>query len=206
MNDLKNLRFKCARCGNCCNDKDTLVNLTYLDILKIKKGLKLDFKEILNILGFYIYEKKLTLDDRKRMVIPPIKTEKGLAFIAIRKSSLGRCYFYNSQEKKCLIYKIRPMFCRTFPFTFNILDENSEKNKENIRIILTEKGRQYCPGISEDSPLIDIDEWKNLGQLILKELEKNCNLIEKWNKNVEEGKIIPSAKKFILSIFKLENL
>ena len=50
MKDLKKLRFACTRCGNCCTDKDTLVNLTFLDILRIKDGLKLDLKEVLDIL------------------------------------------------------------------------------------------------------------------------------------------------------------
>ena len=68
MKDEKKLRFECIRCGNCCTDKDTLVNLTYLDILRIKKGLKLDIKEVLDILGFYIFDKTLTSEDKKRMV------------------------------------------------------------------------------------------------------------------------------------------
>ncbi len=205
MNDLKNLRFICTRCGKCCTDKDTLVNLTYLDIIKIKNGLKLDLNELLNLVGFYIYNNKVTVDDKKRMVIPPIETEKGLAFVALRKSSLGGCYFYHSEEKRCLIYKLRPMFCRTFPFTFSISDEYDERNKKNLEIFLTEKGKQYCPGITGDSPLINIEKWKIIGQTALKELEKNYTVIENWNDSVEKGKIIPTAKKFLLSICNLEN-
>ncbi|MFW9821078.1 MAG: YkgJ family cysteine cluster protein [Candidatus Thorarchaeota archaeon] len=205
MNELKNLRFVCTRCGNCCTDKDTLVNLTYLDILKIKNGLKLDIKEVLDLLGFYIYDKEVTVDDKKRMVIAPIETEKGLAFVALRKNSLGGCYFYNSEEKRCLIYNLRPMFCRTFPFTFSLSEENDIQRKDNLKIFLTEKGKKYCPGISKDSPLINIKKWIKLGQSTLKELEKNHILTKNWNDKVEKGKILPTAKKYILSIFKLES-
>ncbi len=205
MNDLKNFRFVCVRCGKCCTDKDTLVNLTYLDILRFKNGLKLDLGEVLNLLGFYIYDTKITDDDKERMVIPPIETEKGLAFVALRKNSLGGCYFYNSKEKKCLIYNLRPMFCRTFPYTFGVLDENTNQIENNLKIFLTEKGKQYCPGISEESPQINIEEWKNLGQIALKELEKNYKLTKNWNDKVEKEQIIPTAKKFVLSIFNLEN-
>ncbi|MFX0020858.1 MAG: YkgJ family cysteine cluster protein [Candidatus Hermodarchaeota archaeon] len=202
---MKNLRFNCIKCGNCCTDKDTLVNLTYLDILKIKNGLKLDLNEVLNLLGFYIFDKKITKDERKRMVIAPIETEKGLAFVALRKNSLGGCYFYNSKNKKCLIYNLRPMLCRTFPFTFGILDEKKSQNKNKVKIFYTEKGKKYCPGISGESPLINIEDWKNLGKIALEELEKNFLLVKSWNESVEKGKITPTAKKFLLSIFNLEN-
>ncbi len=205
MNDLKNLRFECTRCGNCCTDKDTLVNLTYLDIIRIKKGLKLELKEILNLIGFYIYENKITNDDKEKMVIEPIETEKGLAFIALRKSSLGGCYFYNSTQKKCLIYNLRPMLCRTFPFTFGILNEKSNEDKNKIDLFYTEKGKHYCPGISDEAPLISVQKWKNLGQITLEELEKNYKVIKEWNDMVKIGKIMPLAKKFLLTIFKLDD-
>jgi Fe-S-cluster containining protein len=206
MNDLKNLRFVCTRCGNCCTDKDTLVNLTYLDILKIRTGLKLDLKEVLNLLGFYIYEQKITADDRKRMVVAPIETEKGLAFVALRKNSLGGCYFYNSKENKCLVYNLRPMLCRTFPFTYDVINQNDNQFRNKLKVFFTEKGKQYCPGIGDESPLINIEEWINLGQVALEELEKNYELTKDWNDNVKKGKIIPSAKKYLLSIFNLENI
>jgi Fe-S-cluster containining protein len=205
MNDLKNLRFACTRCGNCCTDKDTLVNLTYLDILKIKNGLKLDLNEVLNLLGFYTFERPITDDDRKRMVIAPIETEKGLAFVALRKNNLGRCYFYNSKDRKCLIYDLRPKFCQTFPFTFGILDEKYNQSKNGLKISYTEKGKKYCPGISDESPLINIDKWRELGKLTLKELVKNYRLTTEWNNKVQKGKIIPTVKKYLLTIFNVES-
>lgn len=205
MKNSKNLRFVCTKCGNCCTDKDTLVNLTYVDILRIKNGLKLDLKEVLNLLGFYIYEKKITNEDAKRMVITPIETEKGLAFVALRKNSLGGCYFYNSIKKKCLIYKLRPMFCRTFPFSFRLLDEKNKENDKKIEIGYTEKGKQYCPGISDEAPLINYEKWILFGEKTLEELEKNYKIIEEWNDMVKKGKIISTVKKFLLTIFKLDD-
>ena len=204
MKDLKNLRFDCTRCGNCCTDKDTLVNLTYLDILRIKKGLKLDLKEVLDILGFYIFDKTITSEDKKRMVLTPVETEKGPAFVALLKNSLGGCYFYKSKNKKCLIYDLRPMFCRTFPFSFRLMDEKEAETNDKIKIFYTEKGKQYCPGIGPEAPLIDNEYWNEMGIKTLEDLKKNHRVIKKWNESVKNGKIIPTVKKFLLTIFELD--
>ncbi|MFX0038357.1 MAG: YkgJ family cysteine cluster protein [Promethearchaeota archaeon] len=200
---MQNLRFVCTRCGNCCTDKDTLVNLTYLDILRIKDGLKLDLEEMLDIVGFYIFDKTISEENEKRMVVSPIETERGLAFVALRKNSLGGCYFYNSINKKCLIYNIRPILCRTFPFSFRLLDEKNNDN--NIQIIYTEKGKQYCPGIKNEAPLINYEEWIKLGKKTLEELKVNHKVIKEWNKKVKRGKIIPTTKKFLNILFKLND-
>lgn len=206
MNTVKSLRFTCIRCGKCCTDKNTIVNLTYLDILRIKNVLKLNIDEMIDILGFYTFDKPLSSEQKKRMAISPIETERGFAFIGLLKNSLGGCYFYDSNDEKCLIYNLRPMFCKTFPFSFGILKKvNNEVNTE-IDIFYTEKGKKFCKGIGKDAPFIDKDHWINLGTIALQELEKNHNVIKEWNNSVRIGNIIPTVKKFILTIFKLENL
>ena len=98
MVNPEELRFICTRCGNCCTDKDTLVNITYLDILRLKKGLKLDLKEIIDVIGFYVFDQKLTEGALEKMVISPIETEKGLAFTGLLKNNLGDCYFYDIKK------------------------------------------------------------------------------------------------------------
>ncbi|MFX1418241.1 MAG: YkgJ family cysteine cluster protein [Promethearchaeota archaeon] len=200
MNSKKNLRFKCTRCGNCCTDKNTIVNLTYLDILRIKVGLKLDLNEILDMLGFYVFDKDLTNEEKKRMSITPITTEKGLAFIGVLKRSLGSCYFYDFKNKKCLIYELRPLFCQTFPFSFKYIE--NETNAK-LDIFYTEKGKQYCPGISNNAPIINYDDWNKLGKEVLEELEKNHIINKEWNESVENKMVIPTVKNFLLNIFKL---
>lgn len=202
---MKSLRFSCIRCGNCCTDKNTLVNLTYLDILRIKNGLNLDIDEILDIIGFYIFNKPLTKEDKKRMIITPMETERGLAFIGLLKNSLGGCYFYDSKNKKCLIYELRPMFCQTFPFSFKLLDENKDLTNNNINIFYAEKGKQYCPGIKNEAPLINNDYWIRIGRRTLKDLKQNYKVIKEWNDSVRKGKIKPTPKKFLTTIFDLNN-
>ena len=59
MNNTNDLRFECVHCGKCCTDLDTLVNTTYSDIIRIKNSLNLNLDEIIEILGFYIFDKNL---------------------------------------------------------------------------------------------------------------------------------------------------
>ena len=137
------------------------------------------------------------------MITPPIITEKGLAFIGLLKSSLGSCYFYDSTNKKCLIYDLRPIFCHTFPFSFKYMENKKNQANNKIDIFYTEKGKQYCPGISKEAPLINYNYWIKLGKKTLEDLEKNYKIVKEWNESVKKKEIIPTVKKFLLTIFKL---
>jgi len=202
--EIKEFRFECTRCGNCCTDKNTLVNITYSDILRIKNGLNLSLEEILEILGFYIFDKTPTEEEIRKMVVPPIETERGLAFTGLKKKSSGKCYFYDDKGKNCLIYKIRPMFCRTFPFTFRIFFNKEIPNKAKIKMQYTEKSIEYCPGIGENAPLIDEGEWIKAGKTTIEEMNSNNILIRKWNEACKKGKIEPTARNFVLTILNLD--
>jgi Fe-S-cluster containining protein len=199
------LRFVCTRCGNCCTDKNTLVNVTYWDILRIVKGLKLDLTESLEIFGFYVFDKNLTSTNLKKMVIPPVKTEKGLAFLSLMKNSQGECYFYDFANKKCLIYDLRPMFCKSFPFTFNPIHDKKESGEESIEILYTEKAKKYCPGISNESPPVDYKYLIKLAKNTLKGLKDHYTFIVQWNKEVTDKKVSPSAKNFLRTIFNMHD-
>ena len=197
-------RFICNRCGNCCTDKNTIVNVTYQDILRLKNGLELNIDELLSVLGFYIFEKAPTKEELKKMVIPPIETENGLAFVGLFKKQPGACYFYDEKEKKCLVYSIRPSFCRTFPYSFKILIETENKTRKGIEIYFTDKGYEYCEGISEENPLINKEEWVQRGKKSIDNMEQNNVLIKEWNESVQTRKIIASARNFLLTILNLD--
>ncbi len=197
------LKFECIHCGKCCTDLNTLVNTTYIDVLRIKNGLKLTIDEVIEILGFYVFDQEPTEKEIDRMVVPPIQTEKGMAFVGLKKRSNGFCFFYDEAKERCSIYKFRPGFCRTFPFTFTIL-KGKDKKKSEINIFYTEKGIQYCRGIGEQFPNIDLEHWIKLGREVIGDLSKNNQLIKKWNGSVKSKQIIPSARNFILTIFNLE--
>jgi len=207
MNDNQDLRFECLKCGRCCSDEKTIVNLTYNDILRIKQALNLNLDEINHILAFYVFEKEPTEKDKKKMVISPIETERGLAFAGLRKKADGSCYFYDKNDKKCLIYNARPNFCRTFPFSFDVIKKtisNSEKESP-IKIKYTEKGKEYCPGIGEGHPQIIKEEWLELGKKTIEDLNNNYYVMKKWNESVRNQEIKASVKNFLKLILNINN-
>ena len=206
MVNLEELRFVCTRCGNCCTDKDTIVNITYLDILRLKTGLNLDLKEMLEIIGFYVFNKKVTEGTLEKMVVSPIESEKGLAFTGLLKNKLGECYFYDKKKSKCLIYNIRPMLCRTFPLSFSMSSDIGNKATGDIKLLYTEKAKKYCPGIGPDSPIIRFEYWIKIGRETLKELEKNHHFNENWNKSVKNGNALPNVKHYISTIYKISHI
>ena len=93
------------------------------------------------------------------------------------------------------------MFCRTFPFSFRYLSKDEHQGETEIEILYTEKGKQFCPGIGKNSPLINMTQWKNIGEQALEELNRNYFIMQKWNEGVEESKIEPSVKRFLLMLF-----
>jgi len=204
MSEEKEFRFECKRCGNCCSDKNTIVNVTYNDILRIKDALELNLDETNHILSFYIFDKEPTEEDKKKMVISPVETERGKAFVGLRKNPDGSCYFYDKENKRCRIYNARPNFCRTFPFSFSISDKTAKKLENLIEIKYTEKAEEYCQGIDNDSPLINEEKWLKLGKETLEDLNKNYYVMQKWNKSVQNKEIEPNAKIFLRIILNIE--
>lgn len=197
-------RFKCIKCGNCCTDQKTIVNLTYPDILRIKEGLNLSLKEVIEIIGFYIYDKELSEEERKKMVITPMMTEKGLAFAGLRKDDSGVCYFYDKTNERCKMYDLRPNFCRTFPFYFKIFVDKRDKTRAKIKMDYTEKGKQYCPGIGVEMPFINEDDWIKVGVKAIEDLNDNHIVIQRWNDAIKSGQITLKVENFLLNIFKLQ--
>ncbi len=195
-------KFKCVFCGNCCSDKGTIVNLTYLDILRIVRGLNLSEHEILELLGFFVFSSDLSEETLQKMVIPPITTLKGKAFVGLLKNVEGACIFL--KDNLCKIYNLRPMFCRSFPFSFKTKDIDPMDKKVEIHMYYTSKALEYCKGISDDAPYINNKKWIKIGNKITKELQENAQFIEIWNMNVEKGRIQPTAKNFIKMIFRYD--
>jgi Fe-S-cluster containining protein len=212
MSDEEEFRFKCVRCGKCCIDKATIVNVTYKDILRIKNGLGLNLDELNHILAFYIFDKQPTEEDKKKMVVSPVETERGKAFVGLKKNPEGKCYFYEEEKNKCMIYNARPMFCRTFPFSFKVSDKALKEEKEDedqdlkrlVEIKYTSKAKEYCQGIGEDAPVINKDKWLDLGKKTIEDLNKNYYVVKKWNEAVQNNEIKPSVKMFLKKILSIK--
>ncbi len=202
MKNEKTYHFECVKCGKCCSDKNTIVNLTYTDILRMEYEKKYTLVDFLNFVGFYKFEDDPTEQQLKQMVVPPIQTEKGGAFLGLRKETDGRCIFL-TKKNKCGIYKARPSICRTFPFNFHSSTDKKGKKKIDIHMRYTEKALEYCPGINEMAPEITPEPWLQDGQQAVKEILAEHVLITKWNSAVKEGKIKASAENYLRIILNM---
>ena len=128
-------------------------------------------------------------------------TEKGKAFVGILRQEGSKCVFLND-ENQCSIYHFRPKICRTFPFTYKILDNNTELAK--LEVIYTKKGLEYCPGITSKSPIIKRKKILTLITHNLAEISADHNLIQSWNKLAENKKIDPKASNYIFGIIEMD--
>lgn len=205
MEKPKEFKFKCTQCGKCCTEKNTLVNVTQPDIMRIKNGLNLSLDEILEILGFYVFEKKPTPEELKKMVVPPIETERGPSFVGLKKKPDGKCYFFNENENNCKIYNLRPMFCRTFPFSFRIIMDKKDKTRAKIELYYTDKGLIFCEGIGKEAPLINEDNWIQTGKKTIEDMNFNNIIIDKWNDAAKKGEITGTARNYLLTLINLDN-
>ena len=107
MTDLKSINIKqnariteCIRCGTCC--KKGGPSFHFADKLLIDKGINLS-KHL-----FTIRKGELAYDNVKQELLP-LSSE----LIKIKgKNDSGTCVFFNESEKKCEIYKNRPVECK----------------------------------------------------------------------------------------------
>jgi Fe-S-cluster containining protein len=197
------LRFKCISCGKCCSDPQTFVNLTFKDILNLKKGLKISANELLQYIGFYTYKVEEERDLMEKMVYSPVITEKGKAYVGILRQEGSKCIFLND-ENRCTIYHFRPKICRSFPFSYKLIDGN-KGSVAKLDVIYTKKGLEYCPGITSKSPIIKRKKILNLITANLAEISADHNLIQSWNKLAENKKFSPKASNYIHSIIEMDN-
>lgn len=198
----KPYRFECEQCGKCCSDKETIVNLTYTDILRLHSQNNLTLEELLEVVGYYIYENEPTQDQLEKMVVPPILTQRGPAFLGLRKDDEGKCVFL-TESNQCTIYRSRPAICRSFPFHFHYIPAPKPEKRIDIEMTYAAKAIEYCPGIGSPSPIVKAQEWLHVGEETLKDLLKEVILIKQWNEAVTSKKIVPSAENYLQNILKI---
>ena len=84
------LHFECTGCGDCCTFSDGVVFISPLEIDIVAQHLNISYKECVE---------KYINESQGRTVL---------------KDKDDACIFF--KDKKCTIYDVRPMQCRTFPF------------------------------------------------------------------------------------------
>ncbi|MDR0662792.1 MAG: YkgJ family cysteine cluster protein [Spirochaetaceae bacterium] len=94
------LRFSCRRCSFCCRAGPGFVFLSESDTLDISRSLDMERDEFIAV-----YCRWVDWEDGARLSLK-------------EKSSLD-CIFWN---EGCLIYEVRPIQCKTYPFWADMLD------------------------------------------------------------------------------------
>jgi Fe-S-cluster containining protein len=103
--------FECQSCGSCCTGSRGSVYVDNNEISKISEYLRMP---LIRFIQKYLF---------------PFRDS-----FSIRDDPEGRCFFY---KDKCVIYPVRPLQCKAFPFWFDTL--RSEKRWKEITA--------NCPGI-----------------------------------------------------------
>jgi Fe-S-cluster containining protein len=117
----KGLRFKCTGCGDCCTGAPGYVWVTKEEIVGMA--------ELLN----------LPLDEFSKTYIRQV----GAKYSLIEDSKTFDCVFL--KDKKCTIYKARPVQCQTFPWWV----QNLRSEEDWV------KASAYCEGINHpDAPIV----------------------------------------------------
>jgi Fe-S-cluster containining protein len=165
-------QFECSKCGACCREDSMLITVTGSDIARISRALELSPEETLRALDFYI-------DDQKRPVplglqgIPTPLTERGPAIIALKKMENGDCIFL--KDDLCMVHAIRPIVCRSFPFTF--------REHANEQFWGLSAAKHICPGLGT-GPRVLVADLQELSSEVLASLHVYGEFIDEWNRTL----------------------
>ena len=106
----------CSSChGNCCIGESGYIWISENEILNLAKYLKISQNEVREK---YLYKASYKYSIQE---------------IQLDENNFS-CCFLNVEKKQCMIYEVRPMQCRTFPFW-----EYFKKNENEVY--------KECPGI-----------------------------------------------------------
>ncbi len=180
--------FECTKCGACCRDESLLVTVTGSDIVRIASVLGLSSDNMLKALDFYVLSKGLPIPVGLER-ISSVKTEKGSAFIALKKMDNGDCIFL--KDNLCMIHPVRPAVCKSFPFTFT-------ESSGNLSWGLSAK-KEICPGLGTGTQVSEI-EIEELAGAILPEMLIYKEFTDEWNSNQRSPNVVELLKSIINDI------
>lgn len=107
------LSFECTQCGNCCTGAPGAIWVT---------------DEELEAIGDYLGK---SIGEMRLMHTRLIRGK-----LSLREYANGDCEFFDGASRKCTIYPVRPVQCRTWPFwRSNIASESSWRDVQRT-----------CPG------------------------------------------------------------
>jgi hypothetical protein len=133
--------------------------------------LGLEASELIRAVDFYLTS-GITSQEGLRD-FPPLNTEKGPAFIALKKMENGECIFL--KDNLCMIHKVRPVVCMSFPFVFQ---DAGDHRKWGLSAM-----KEICPGLGSGpevfgSDLIDLADTVLEDLIIFREFAEEWNLVK----------------------------
>ena len=176
------IHFECIRCGACCREESLLVTVTGRDLVRISVILGLKSRELIRAVDFYLASGITTQDGLRDF--PALNTEKGPAFLALKKMENGDCVFL--KDNLCMIHTIRPVVCRSFPFVFQ---DAGDHRKWGLSA-----RKDICPGLGSGPQVLGADLIE-LADTVLEDLIIFREFADEWN-SVKN----PGAQKLIETI------
>jgi len=164
------------------------VTVTGSDIVRFASVLGLSSDDMLKALDFYILSMGLPIPIGLER-ISSVETEKGAAFIALKKMDNGDCIFL--KDNLCMIHPVRPAVCRSFPFTFT-------ESGGDLSWGLSAK-KEICPGLGT-GPQVSENEIEELAGAILPEMLIYKEFTDEWNSNQRSPNVVELLKSIINDI------
>lgn len=158
------------------------MTVTGNDLARISRILGLAAGELIRAVDFYLVSGMTSHEGLRDF--PPLQTEKGPAYIALKKMENGDCVFL--KDNLCMIHTIRPVVCMSFPFVFEDAGDHRRWGLSAMKDI--------CPGLGTGPRVIGSD-LLDLADTILEDLIIFRRFAEEWN-TIEE----PTAHKLIETI------
>lgn len=117
------LKFKCTECGKCCTGSKGFVWITEDEMAGMAKELNISLD---------LFKRRYVRQRDNRYALVEKKTE----------NNEFACIFL--KDKKCEVYKNRPLQCRTYPWWKENLNSESSWNL----------AAESCEGINDNAPLV----------------------------------------------------
>jgi Fe-S-cluster containining protein len=156
--------------------------VTGRDLARISTILGLDASELIRAVDFYLVSGITSYDGLRDF--PALNTEKGPAYVALKKMENGDCVFL--KDNLCMIHTIRPVVCMSFPFVFQDAGDHRKWGLSAMKHI--------CPGLGSGPEVIG-SELIELADTVLENLVLFKEFGVEWNTISE-----PSVQKLIEAI------
>ncbi len=119
--------FECKRCSRCCRKEPGIVMLTEKDVNGLLNNLNMELKVFIEKCCREVYR-----DDK--------------IYIGLKEKSNYDCIFWGSNG--CIVYKDRPVQCRTFPFWPGLGQSEEDWVHEKKR----------CPGLDSGGDTFTLEQ------------------------------------------------